>query len=136
MSRVNIKGTIRLEYGHHSELKYSAIPVLLRAFYQKGSEIYMNSPIIPQTALPPDKHSDINCSFHVKNHRVITCIIGTHLCQSFLIEPQATQHLRLQSCLLCGILVLRRFQFIQNRVIPHDPSRIRWYFVSRFSKNL
>lgn len=54
MSRVNIKGTIRLEYGHHSELKYSAIPVLLRAPYQRGSEIYMNSPIIPQTALPPD----------------------------------------------------------------------------------
>lgn len=26
MSWVNIKGTIRLEYGHLSELKYSAIP--------------------------------------------------------------------------------------------------------------
>lgn len=51
MSRVNIKGTIRLEYGHHSELKYSAIPVLLRASYQRGSEIYMNSPHHPTNSV-------------------------------------------------------------------------------------
>lgn len=47
MSWVNIKGTIRLEYGHLSELKYSAIPVLLRASYQRGPEIPINSPFIP-----------------------------------------------------------------------------------------